>query len=83
MYKHASNACVIFFLAWLKYVANFALFCRKSELRCNFALFGVILMAFDLVSFYFYYIYCITLLTLHQFQGNKKFEAAGRVLFIA
>ena len=33
--------------------------------------------------FTFYYIYCIALLTFHQFQGNKKYEAAGRVLFIA
>jgi len=41
------------FLSLLKYVLNFTLFCRKSELCCNFALIGVILMDFNLVSFYF------------------------------
>ena len=54
-YKRASNACVNFFLAWVKYVPNFTLFCRESELCCDFALLGVILMAFNLVSFYFYF----------------------------
>ena len=32
MYKRASNTCVNFFLAWVKYVPNFTLFCRESEL---------------------------------------------------
>ena len=35
------------------------------------------------IKYVLYYIYCIALLTFHQFQGNKKYEAAGRVLFIA
>ena len=54
-YKRASNACVNFFLGRVKYVPNFTLFCRKSELCRNFALLGVILMAFNLVRFYFYF----------------------------
>ena len=56
MYKQARGGGVNFFLAWVKYVPNFTLFCRESELRCNFALLGVILMAFNLVSFF-----CFTL----------------------
>ena len=36
MYKHARGGGVNFFLAWVKYVPNFTLFCRESELRCNF-----------------------------------------------
>ena len=54
-YKRASNACVNFFLAWVNYEPNFTLFCRESELCCNFVLLWVILMAFHLVSFYFYF----------------------------
>ena len=54
-YKRASNACVNFFIAWVKYVLNFTLICCESELCCDFALLGVILMAFSLVSFYFYF----------------------------
>ena len=54
-YKGASNACVTFFLAWVKYVQNFMLFCCKSELCCDFALLGVVLMAFSLVNLYFYF----------------------------
>ena len=54
MYKRARNACVNFFLAWVKYVPNFTLFCLESELCCNFALIGVIHMAFNLVNFHFY-----------------------------
>ena len=34
---------------------NFTLFCRKSELCCNFVLFGVVLVAFIMVNFYFYF----------------------------
>ena len=52
-YKRASNACVNFFLGWVKYVPNLTLFCRISELSCDFALFGVKLMAFNLVKFTF------------------------------
>ena len=54
-YKCANNACVNFFLAWVKYMLNFLLFCCESEVCCNFALLGVIPMAFDLVNFYFYF----------------------------
>ena len=43
-YKGANNACVNFFLALLKFVPNFALFCHESELYCRFALFGKILV---------------------------------------
>ena len=32
MYEHASNACVNFFIIWVKFVTNSTLFCRKSEL---------------------------------------------------
>ena len=53
MYKRANNACVNFFLAWVKYVPNCRLFCRKSELCCDFTLFGVIIMAFNLVNLNF------------------------------
>ena len=42
-----------FFLGWVKSVPNFKCFCCKSELRCNFAFFGVILMDFNLVFFSF------------------------------
>ena len=50
-YKRVSNACVIFFLGWVKSVLNFMLFCRISALCGNFGFFGVILLAFDLVNF--------------------------------
>ena len=53
MYKRASNPGAIFFLALVKYVSNFTLFSRESELCCDFALLGVVLMAFNLVNFYF------------------------------
>ena len=53
MYKRASDACVNFLLACIKYVLSFMLFCRKSELCCDIVFLGVILMAFNLVSFYF------------------------------
>ena len=53
MYKRASDACVNFFLACIKYVSSLMLFCRKSELCCDFVFLGIILMAFNLVSFYF------------------------------
>ena len=36
-YERAKNACVIFFLVWVKSVQNFTLFSRKNELCCNFA----------------------------------------------
>ena len=39
-YKLASNACINFFLARVKYVQNFTLLCCKNELCCNFALLG-------------------------------------------
>ena len=51
MYKLASNAGVNFFVARVKSVQNFTLFCHKSELCCYFALFGVTLMDFNLVNF--------------------------------
>ena len=54
-YKRASNACVNFFIVWVKSVTKSTLFCRESELCCDFALLGVILMAFNLVSFNFYF----------------------------
>ena len=44
-----------FFLALVKSVPNFMLFCRKNEFCCNFALFRIILMAFKLVNCYFYF----------------------------
>ena len=47
---HASNAHVNLFLAWVKSVANFTLFCHGNKLCCNFALCRVILMAFKLVN---------------------------------
>ena len=50
MYKRASNACVHFIIVWVKSVTNSMLLCRKSDLCCNFALFGVIHMAFTLKS---------------------------------
>ena len=43
-YERASNARVNFFIFWVKSVTNSTLFCRESELCCNFALFVVILM---------------------------------------
>ena len=46
MYKRASDACVNFFQAWVKYVPNFTLFGRKSELSCNFELLVVITYGF-------------------------------------
>ena len=52
-YMLASNACVNLYIVWVKSVTNSMLCCRKSELCCAFALFGVILMAFNLVIFYF------------------------------
>ena len=53
-YECASNARVNFFIVWVKSVTSFTLFCRKWELCCDFALFGVILIAFNSVKFYFY-----------------------------
>ena len=50
-YERASNACVDFFIVWVKSVTKSTLFCRKSELCRDFALFGVILMALKLVKF--------------------------------
>ena len=47
-YKHASNACVNFVLAWVKSVPNFMVFCREREECCNFAL---------LLSFWAFYDY--------------------------
>ena len=48
MFQRASNAGVKFFLARVKFVSNFTLFCRKSELSRNFVLFGVTLKAVNL-----------------------------------
>ena len=50
-FQRASNAGVNFFLARVKWVPNFTLFCCKSELCCDFALFLVILKGFYLVNF--------------------------------
>ena len=50
-YERASNACVKMFIVWVKSVTNSTLFGRESELCCDFALFGVILMAFNKVNF--------------------------------
>ena len=47
----ANNAGVHFFLARVKCVPNVTLFCCKSELYCNFVLFGVIIKGFYLVNF--------------------------------
>ena len=57
-----------FFMIFCKFLSDKGTFCRKVPSQNIFP---------------FYYIYCIALLTFHQFQGNKKYEAAGRVLFIA
>ena len=43
MFQRASNAGVHFFLARVKFVPNFTLFYRKSELCRDFALLGGIL----------------------------------------
>ena len=50
-FQRASNADVNFFLARVKCVPNLTLFCCKSELCRDFALFGVILKGFYLVNF--------------------------------
>ena len=52
-FKRASKACVIYFLALVKYVPNFTLFCRESELCCNFSILGVIFLAFHWEIFTF------------------------------
>ena len=49
-YECASNSCVIFFLAWVKSVRNFTLFCHKNELYCSFAACRAITMAFKFVN---------------------------------
>ena len=54
---------------------NILLFRPMNDLCYDFALCRVILLAVKLVKCYFYYVYCIALLTFHQFQGNKKYEA--------
>ena len=48
MFQRASNAGLHFFLARVKFVPNFTLFCCKNELCCDFALFGVTLKALNL-----------------------------------
>ena len=53
-FQRASNAGSNFFLVRVKCVPNFTLSCRKSELCCNFAPFGVILRIFCLAFFYFW-----------------------------
>ena len=50
-YKRASNACVSFFLGWVKSVPNFRLFCCESELCRDFGFLGVIFMAVKFVNF--------------------------------
>ena len=50
-FQPASNAGVNFFLAPVKCVPKFTLFCCKSELCCDFPLFGVILKGFYSVHF--------------------------------
>ena len=50
-FQRASNAGVNCFLPRVKCVPNFTLFCCKSELCCNFALFGVIIKDFYLLNF--------------------------------
>ena len=50
VYKRASNARVNFFIVWVKSVTNSTLFCCKSELCCDFEIFGVIPMVFDLIN---------------------------------
>ena len=50
-YERASNVCVKFFLARVKSVPNFTLFCCKNELCCDFVLCRVILITFKLVYF--------------------------------
>ena len=52
MYKRASNTCVNFVIVLVKSVTNSTFFCHKSELFRDFALFGVIFTAFNLVNFY-------------------------------
>ena len=42
MYKCANNVRVKCFQSWFKFEPNFMLFCRKSKLCRDFALFGVI-----------------------------------------
>ena len=49
-YERASNACINFFLAWVKSLPNFTLLCCKNELCRDFALCRVILMVFRLVN---------------------------------
>ena len=38
--KRASNACVKFFLGWIKSVPKFTLFCRESKLCCELVFWG-------------------------------------------
>ena len=45
MYECANNVSVKIFLLWVKILPNFMLFCCKSELCCDFALFGCIFVA--------------------------------------
>ena len=50
IYERASNVCVNFFLAQVKSVSNFTVFCCKGEECCNFALF----INFFFLAFYDY-----------------------------
>ena len=45
MYKRVNDVRVKCFLSRVKFEPNFMLFCRKSELCCDLALFGVIFLA--------------------------------------
>ena len=49
-HNRASNACVNFFLGWVKSVSSFLLFFFLSELCRDFGFLGVILMALKLVN---------------------------------
>ena len=49
-YERASNAHVNFIIVWIKSVTDSTLFCRESELCCDFALFGVIIFALNSVN---------------------------------
>ena len=61
-YERADNVCVKCLLAGVKFEPNVTLFCRKSELCRNFALFGVIFlkitfwMFMSLFGIFFHYL---------------------------
>ena len=54
MFQRASNTGVHFLLARVKFVPTFSLFCRKSELCRNFALFGgIFFVHFGTLCYFF------------------------------